>query len=351
MEAEVVFAAKDIFIVVESAADESAVALLKRTVYGTKGPRYQHTGQEIKVGHLRNPLFFRLIRESQTIGFYCLTEREVNTPAGRMKGFYGRYLAVDEGEKGKGYGRLLKAEAAKFVERHVSPPLVLFSYVEESNIRSLRISETEGFSSVATLETTLFSRLSPILDNRFGRLDASEHESMRRQLERFYEEYTFKTFENINYGGNYFVLREAGEIIVGVQANPVAWRFVSMPGVGGWAMMHLFPLVPGLKKLFNPACYQFLALEGLFLKPGREEALFPLLESALAHFGFSSAMFQLDTKDHLLHLLKSSGRLGFMNQFNKSITTHVMAKFVTAGGEQPINVVGQPVYVSSFDFT
>ena len=346
-----VFAAKDIFIVVESAADESAVALLKRTVYGTKGPRYQHTGQEIKVGHLRNPFFFRLIRESQTIGFYCLTERDVDTPVGRMKGFYGRYLAVDEEEKGKGFGRLLKAEAAKFVERHVPPPLVLFSYIEESNIRSLRISETEGFSSIATLETTLFSRLSPELDNRFGRLDASEYELIRKQLDSFYEEYTFKTFENIGYGGNYFVLREAGEVIAGVQANPVAWRFVSMPGIGGWAMMHLFPMVPGLKKLFNPTHYQFLALEGLFLKPGQEEALFSLLESALSHFGFSSAMLQLDTKDPLLHLLKSSGRLGVMNQFKKSITTHVMAKLLSAGGKQPIQLAHQPVYVSSFDFT
>lgn len=351
MGAEVVFAAKDLFIVVESTADESAIALLKRTVYGTKGPRYQHTGQEIKVGDLRNPLFFRLIRGSQTIGFYCLAGREVDTPVGRMKGFYGRYLAVDEEEKGKGYGRLLKAEAAKYVERHSSPPLVLFSYIEEANTRSVRISKTEGFHSVATLETTLFSRLSPKLDGRFGHLDASEHESMLKRLESFYERHTLKTFENINYRGNYFVFREGGEVIAGVQANPVTWRFVSMPGIGGWAMMRLFPLVPGLKKLFNPECYQFLALEGLFLKPGREEALFPLLESALAHFNVSSALFQLDTKDNLLHLLQSSGALGFMNQFKKSITTHVMAKFLSAEGEQRFQLADRPVYISSFDFT
>lgn len=346
-----IFANGDCFIVVEPAADASVIALLKQTVYGTNGPRYQHSGQESKVEHLHNPLFFRLIRDSQTIGCYCLTEREVDTPVGRMKGYYGRYLAVADGEKGKGYGRRLKAEAARYVERNSSPPLVLFSYIEETNTRSLRISEAEGFSSVALLETTLFSRPSPQLDKRFGPLNASEYESMYSRLVGFYENYTLKTFENINYRGNYFVLREGGRIIAGVQANPVAWKFVSMPGVGGSVMMHVFPRVPVLRKLFNPECHRFLALEGIFLESGRQEDLFPLLESALAHFHVSSAMLQLDAKDSLLHLLKSSEKLGFMNRFSKRIRTHVMAKFIIAKGVQRLHLGGHPVYVSSFDFT
>lgn len=38
--------------------DPAAIDLLKRTIYGTKGVRYQHTNQETKIHELANPLFF-----------------------------------------------------------------------------------------------------------------------------------------------------------------------------------------------------------------------------------------------------------------------------------------------------
>ena len=56
--AEIIYAKVNIKIMVGPAATPETVKLLKRTVYGTHGPRYQHTGQEKKINHIQHPYFF-----------------------------------------------------------------------------------------------------------------------------------------------------------------------------------------------------------------------------------------------------------------------------------------------------
>jgi RimJ/RimL family protein N-acetyltransferase len=350
MDADLVYQKNDLQIVVRKVADPAAITLLKHTVYGTNGIRYQHTGQEDKLGQLHNPFFFHLLRNQDLIGIYCLDERKIILPnEGVVRGFYGRYLSIAENEQGQGYGHLLKVEAVHYIEKQSGPPVVFYSYIEEKNLRSLRISRAEGFRSVATLKTFVFRRFSPRKDFRFSRLIASNQDSLLKKLSHFYTNYAFKTFARINYQTNYFVLKEGDELIAGVQANPVCWKFLAMPAFSGWAMMTILPLSPVTRRFFNPANYQFLALEGIYYKAGREDEFSVLLESVLAHFGYHSALLQIDTKDPLNALLTDAKKMGPSSGFQKNINTHIMVK---TGPEQPIIIEqDNPIYVSSFDFT
>ena len=346
----VIYQQESLRIIVKQAADPAAVDLLKRTVYGTNGIHYQHTGQANKVEQLNRPFFFHLFLHNDLIGIYCLDERPVNL-SGELTvcGFYGRYLSVTPDHQHKGYGRLLKVEAVRYVETHAKAPYLLYSYIEEKNVRSLRLSEHEGFASVARLKTFLFRRYAPITDSRFACLADSEKVWLLTQLEHVYGSHALTTFARIGFQNNYFVLREENEIIAGVQANPVRWNFSNMPGFGGWLMMHVAPLTSITRRFFNPDQYQFVALEGIYWKPGRESVVPVLLESVLACFGFHTALLEVDTRDPLNALLTDVKKMGLLSGFQSGIITHVMVK--ASSPEHLPALTDKPVYVSSFDFS
>ncbi len=345
---ERIYQTKDVTILVKRFADSDAVALLSRTRYGTNGVQYQHTGQAEKVAQLRKPLFFHLLRDGLLIGIYCLDERELTAPNGTVRGFYGRYLSIDSGHAGRGYGRLLKREAVRYVEESVAGPLLFYAYIEERNSRSMAISHKQEFRSIAVLRTFIFRRHQPHQNVNVRRLSPAELADMLVRLGQFYSQYAFRTFAHVGYKGNYFVFQEDGEIVAGVQANPVRWQFYQMPGVGGWVMMNVLPLSSVTRRYFNPEDYQFIVPEGLYVKPGREELLYVLLESVLAHFGFHSALLQLDARDPLLVLL-TKPEAGRLSGFQAGVRTHVMVRAKDIPHDQlPTE---WPVYVSAFDFT
>ncbi len=338
-------------ITVSRQAGEETVNLLKGTIYGTSGPKYQHTGQEKKAHEIVRPLFFEAWAGATLAGTYCLSERVVRTPAGMVTGFYGRYLSVDPYYGGKGYGRLLKREAVAFVEQTTPQPHVFYSYIEEANGRSMHISAREGFSDIGTLEAILFSRPYPSVSPQVSRLSADRYDTMRQLLESAYQPYTLVQFDRLFYGQNFFVLEEGGELIAGVQANPVRWRIVDMPGISGKLIMHLVPHLPVMGRLINPDQYQFAALEAIYVKPGHEKALLQLLEGVLIGFGFTSALLMADVQVPVARWLKSSGRLGIMNALKKNIYTKVMAKATGLAIGDLKAFPEQPIYTSAFDYT
>ncbi len=348
---KVIYVDGPVRITMSRQAGAETVRLLEETIYGTSGPRYQHTGQAQKAHEIAGAHYFEAWNGTTMAGTYCLSERTVRTPAGPVTGFYGRYLSVHPNHGGKGYGRLLKKEAVAYVARHTPQPHVFYSYIEEANDRSMRLSAGEGFSDLATLEAILFSRPYPKKSARVSRLSAARYPEMRQRLESAYEPYTLVQFERLFYGGHYFVLEEGGEIVAGVQANPVRWRIVDMPGLSGKLIMRVAPHLPVLGRLVNPNRYTFAALEALYVRPGRETALLTLLESVLAALGCTSALLMADVHAPVAQWLKNSGKLGIMNALKKNIFTKVMAK---AGG-LTLNEVktfpAQPVYTSAFDYT
>ncbi|GAB3758588.1 GNAT family N-acetyltransferase [Spirosoma pomorum] len=326
----------------------AALALLQRTTYGTNGIRYTQTGQDQKLSHLYNPLFFHLYQQNELVGIYCLDGREVAlTGTQHLSAYYGRYLAIDEQHKGKGYGHLLKSQAIAYIEQKTHNAHLYYSYVEEKNSRSIRISQAEGFVSIAMLSTYIFRRYSPHIDSRFRPARADELPTITKLLEQAYAPYALCSLGRVGYRGNYFVLQEGNELVAGIQANPVRWQFAQMPGLSGWLTMNLLPRTSITRRFFDPANYTFVVLEGLYLRPGREEQLPLLLESVLAHFRLHSALWQLDEKDPIRALL-SNQSMGLLSGYQKGVRTHVLVKPVNISLDQL--AIGAPVYVSSFDF-
>jgi GNAT superfamily N-acetyltransferase len=338
----------DLRLTVSSVPDPAALDLLKRTIYGTTGIRYQHTNQLTKAKDLKDPLFFQLWRSGQLVGLYCLDRRMTDLSTEPVLGFYGRYLTVDQAHAEQGYGRLLKQQAIAYVEETTSSPFLFYSYIEGKNARSVNISEKEGFASITRLNTYFFRRLWPQKDKRVEPATAAQLEQIQILLSRYYAKYSLKSFANIGYQGNYFVLAESGQIVAGIQANPVCWRIMQMPSKWGDLFISVAPHVPLVRRLFNPDEFAFAALEGLYLAKGREDLLPVLLESVLAQTGLYSAMWQIDERDPNMTLLETLD-MGIMSRFEAGVKTHVFVKAV--GLPKGWMGANNPVYTSSFDYS
>ena len=344
-------------IVVQKTVDPQAITLLQQSVNGTAGVRYQLFGPETKLYHLQEPYFFYLYHQHTLIGLYSLSRRNIELVADPMatnstvEAYYGRYLAVSQPQSGHGYGHLIKQVALRYIDQlnqQQATPYLFYSYIEAKNSRSIAISRKAGFESVARLKTYMFRRYAPLKDARFHQLPAQHMAAMKVQLRAYYGNYTFRTLSGIGYQDNYFVLEENGTIIAGLQANPVRWNFKNVPGLKGWFLMSVLPRFKAGRRLFNPTPFEFIVLEGLYLRADGAALLPILLESTLAHFGLNSAMWQLDENDPHVALLQHA-KMGLLSGFEKGVTIHVMIKPVDMAVLSP--TAQTPHYVSCFDYS
>lgn len=120
-----------------------------------------------------------------------------------------------------------------------------------------------------------------------------------------------------------------------------------MEGISGKILLKVLPYIPILKRLINPDKYDFLVIEGLFVKDRYEEYLYDLLEGVLHQFAITSALIQLDSQSPFLNLFKEKGNLRLLNFLKKEVKTHVMIKTINC--DKSI-IKAAEIYISSFDF-
>lgn len=333
---------------VSAQVDPDAISLLKQTTYGTEGIRYRQTGQEDKLYQLHNPRFFQLYIRQILIGFYCLDQRPVGFPSASFSGYYGRYLAVKDDYQGKGFGQLLKSTAINYLTQSAPLPHLFYSFIEEKNTRSMKASLKDSFVSVAQFKTYMFRRFSPKVDSRFHIASLVDPAKALRLVQRQFAHYGFQNFINISYQNHYFTLEENGQVLAGVQANPIIWKLVQIPGMLGPIIRYVVPAVPGLRRFFNPSRQSFVVLEGVYVDKNRPDMLPILLESVLAHFKIHTAMWQIDEKDPMMELIKGQ-KMGMLSQFQPGVTTHLMVKAV--GFPATAELSKYPAYMSCFDYS
>jgi RimJ/RimL family protein N-acetyltransferase len=337
----IIFKSQNIHICVLDTVNIEAISLLESTIFGNKGLKYKHTELNDTISNLINPYFFYLYEENELVGFYCLCRREININEELVNAFYGRYLTIKY--SGKGYGKLIKREAIKYIEGICTPLPMFYSYIEENNVYSLGISKKQGFLSHALIKSFVFFRFSPKKDPHVSKLINQEILEIKKLLKQYYQSYSFVLLENIGYNNNYFVYKENEEIVAGLQANPVLWKIIKLDGLLG-KLIKVINYIPYLNRIIRTN-YSFLAIEGVYLKEGiKEDVLYKLLEHTLVHFNFNTALFQLDQKDSLAKKLILDKNLGLVNKLNDTVTTHLMIK-----SEQSV-ITEKPSYISSFDF-
>lgn len=343
---------------VEQVPDQGIKALLNNNVVGT--PRrsmvYQHGRAEDKYMSIPSPFFVSLVRKSKVIATCCFCKREVWSQGEKHAAYYVRYFTFHSSLRklGDKYidrpnddGVLRREIRELLTGRHFggSGPNYFYAYVDSGNTRSEKFVAGFGFQQVGSFASLIFSRFNPQIARRAERLTREERTAFKTRLLAFYSDHALVTDENLFTGGNYYVIKEEGQIVAGLQGHAEQWRVSHMPGRSGWLMMNVFPRVGLLRKIFNPD-YRFAAIEGIYYLPGYEHHLTALLEHVMAVNKVYSAVICLDPASKV-HAVVRSLRLGLVGKLRGEKHVSVMAK----ANDADLSDLTGPLYISVADVT
>lgn len=228
---------------------------------------------------------------------------------------------------------------------------VMYAFLESMNERSNNLVQQAGYDYIRSFLTVAFSRFSPKPDARVLKLADKDKPLMEELLKTFYRGYSFFTTSYSFYGDKYYVLRESDEIVAGVCTIPTSYKVYDIPGVWGWVMMKVLPKMPYFRRLFRPGEFRYLVFDSIYYKPGREELLSTLFESACALEGFHTGLTWLDDRSNLYDKIRTIVKMGALNRMLNAKPGLVYTKFINMTDEEKEIFYDSPAYISGFDFS
>lgn len=287
-----------------------SLALLQSTVWGSRASRYRILNVADKLARLRDPSFFVLSENGAELAVFVL-DRCTKRVAGRdCDAVHFAMAATVPARRNEGLAGLMIGHIRAWCVANLRPPGFGFAYVEASTEFSLQLSDSIGYAVEADIPLTLFTRLAPRDRGGVRRLEPGEGPWLAEALEQLYAGHELADFDRSIRPSEYHVLTEGGQVQAGAQAELLRWSVVEMPGAAGWALLELWPRLPGARGLLNLADLPILRLGNLYVPEGNERHLERLLETLLARHGARIGMVMLDRRSPVQRRLRKGLRRG-----------------------------------------
>lgn len=340
---------------IERKTSPELIELLEENAIGTPGESmvYQHHDVPSKVETVSNPYFANLSIRNRLYGSICFSKREVYNLGKSCQVFYLRYFTFRESFRTANPKNHTRREPSKIREDIVRlldgegldypGDLILYAYVDTDNIRSKRLIDEFGFQKLSNFNVIPFSRLWPKRSMLVEIVEETYYKKIRAKLVKAYNSELFVSFESLFNRGNYFIIKEQGKLVCGVQAIPDQWDILEMPGAMGRILMNIVPKFPIINRLFNPT-YKFVFLESMFCEDGYEHLLGSLFESVLQHYKVNSGILCLDQKSTMYAKVKKIN-LGLTHKMQGEKQIDVVVKT----SDNKLITSNAPVSVSGFD--
>ncbi|MBM3419536.1 MAG: hypothetical protein FJY11_00200 [Bacteroidetes bacterium] len=241
---------------------------------------------------------------------------------------------------------MLGFEGVEKSDRHL-----LYAFVEARNERTKNIIQEAGYEYIRSFLTVAFSRFRPVASGSVSPATTDDRPVIRKLVRDFYRRYSFYFDDTAFARGTWYLLRENGRIVAGVNAIPTEFVIKNVPGVWGWIMMKILPFAPWFRRLFHPRLFRFVSLGWLFHIPGRADALNPLLESVCALSGCNTALTWADDRGPLYETLRCEVDLGTLDRMLNAKPGLVYTRFTGMSDSEKDAWYEAPVFLSGFDFT
>ncbi len=351
-------------------ANEELIKHIKSTILGTPGRiRYKLTRTENKLAHMKEIYFVLLRMRGHLLGSIGFNKRMTLCGEDSYQSWYIRYFYIhaplrakyQKSEKyrdpSRGSNMLRDAglpymrEPALLIPEEYDPKKknLVYGYIESFNFRSLNFSAQSGSVTIRKFNTLIFTRIKLKSNNNCRRLEKNELESFKPLVKEFYKDHSFYTEDNMFFDGNYFAFIENGEVLAGLQVHPEAWKIVEMPGWTNKLLLNVAPLLPGIRKIFDPKDFKFLALEGIYYKEGHESLLQDLVESVCKHFETHFALIWADNQSPLYEALVNNIDFGVIGKSFDRSEVEIRVQFNNFTEEEKKDFYERPCYISAYD--
>lgn len=322
--------------------------LLKSTIYGTSGFKYSHLDTDKKLDHLISPEFHTIWHDCELIAIAAYCNRTVTASSSPYNAYYIRYFSVKPTYQGKGVGQLLTKKIEKYYLETLSKKTIFYGYIENKNLQSLAVSKQFKQEKIGQFKPILFSRFFPKKDTRFELINPAEFKAF---VNSQYNTHALMHTNKIGYQGNCYGIKENGELVAAIQANPVDWRIHSTPGVLGWLGRNVFHYIPILGRLSPRTTFQYVAFEGCCALAKNMHLMLPLMESCLSLHKRHVGILYLDIKETHFTFFHQEKQMGFMRKIQDPPIVHFLCNFLHFEEKEKEIFYKLPKYISSFDLT
>lgn len=318
--------------------------------WGSAGAVYEHKNTPEHIQNIPDPVLIALKDENEILGTAVFCHTRIFNKGLPFNCYYVRYFAASPSVKGKGILKQYAVEVMRGIRNSEKEKTIYFASVEAGNKASDAVVSRAGYVPMAQVKTLGFSRFYPQLNAEVQNIENSvEKEQVLSLLKSFYQNHALVRFDSLFLSGQYLVIREKGEIVAGCQYHRAHWVVKQMPGLQGKLITRILPHFPFIRRLFNPAKFEFLGFEGIYFQPGKEHRLQALFEHALAREKLNSAMFWMDEKCPYYQKLCKTLRKGLLHSFVKNSGVKIMGSWSHLSHVEFEELINGPVYISSYD--
>ncbi len=363
----------DLAVEVESTPGEELLEHMHSTVLGQPGTlRYQHTDLRDRLNSQGENYYMYLRKNGKMLGSVGFCGKPSSTLGKSYDTWMIRYFSIKAPIRGVPKKRKEKGELKEeskrstVLGRFIQPvfadpsqlregggekesPSIVYAIIEQKNLRSMNFSAQMGLETVREVIGFSFSRLHPRRSPRVEQLRRGEQQEMLALLERFYSGYNLYFPDSLFKDDQYYVIRDQGRIVAGVQVYPVTWRIIDFgSGLANWLVGNL-QWIRYVTKRVNPEAFRLLAFDGIYCEKGYEEELYELMEGVFHLTGNYVSMLLMDKDSSLFRIFRKRGNWGPVNRVVGTYTADVRVRFIHLPDEVRRHFQEHPTYIPTYD--
>ena len=358
---------------VEDHPNQELLDHMHSTLMGQPGGlRYHHTSLEDRMMSGGENYFIYLRKSGKMIGSGGFCGKPSMTKGLSHDSWLIRYFSIkapmravtkkrkekadlkDENKRSTVLGRFIQpifAEPSQLREGSQDPsqPSIIFGIIDQTNLRSMNFSAQMGLETIGEMAGFSFSRLRPRKSDRVEQIVDQDKDEVLGLLEEYYRDHTLFFTEPVFKNNDYYVIREGGEVVAGIQFYPVQWKIVDFGSPLANLAMRWLTKIPWVKKRISLEELNFLAFDAIFTKPGHEAALYELMEGVLELTGTYLALMLMDKSSPLFSIFREKPKLGLMNKVMGTHYADIRMRFINMPAEIIKYFKEHPTYIPTYD--
>ncbi len=362
----------DLSVEVETSPPQELIDHVHSTTLGQPGSfRYQHVDLVDRLNAPGENYFMFLRKSGKMMGSVGFVGRHTQTGGVKHDSWMIRYFSIkapmravprkrkeksdlkDENKRSTVLGRFIQPVLAQPSqlrgEKDTGKPSIIYALIDQKNLRSMNFSAQMGLETIGEVANFSFSRLRPKRSERVEQLPDSEKDSMEQLLQDFYSSYNLFFSNSLFKDEGYYVIRDSGRVVAGIQEYPVTWRVVDFGSSMANGMIRLGTKIPWVRRRVDPDEVRMLAFDGIYCEPGYEDVLYELMEGVLAEKKRYLAMLMMDQKSGLYKIFSEKGTLGPLHKVLGFFLADVRMRFINIPDKTRQLFMERPTYIPSYD--